>query len=68
MSIDVQAASRRKFLQFLAASPLLAASDLAAFANEAPNRLPDPMVWSPPNLDRLIKDRRRRSTSSISSR
>ena len=56
MSIDVQAASRRKFLQFLAASPLLAASDLAAFANESPNRLPDPMVWSPPNLDRLIKD------------
>jgi 4-hydroxymandelate oxidase len=56
MSIDVQAASRRRFLQFLAASPLLAASDLAAFANEAPNRLPDPMVWSPGNLDRLIKD------------
>jgi len=56
MTIDVQAASRRKFLQFLAASPLLAASDLAAFANEAPNRLPDPMVWSPRNLDRLIKD------------
>ena len=56
MSIDVQAASRRKFLQFLAASPLLAASDLAAFANESPNRLPDPMVWSPRNLDRLIKD------------
>jgi len=56
MSIDVQAASRRKFLQFLAASPLLAASDLAAFANESPNRLPDPLVWSPRNLDRLIKD------------
>jgi 4-hydroxymandelate oxidase len=56
MPIDVQAASRRKFLQFLAASPLLAASDLAAFANETPNRLPDPMVWSPRNLDRLIKD------------
>jgi isopentenyl diphosphate isomerase/L-lactate dehydrogenase-like FMN-dependent dehydrogenase len=56
MPIDVQTASRRKFLQFLAASPLLAASDLAAFANEAPNRLPDPMVWSPRNLDRLIKD------------
>lgn len=54
MSIDVQAASRRKFLQFLAASPLLAASDLAAFANEAPNRLPDPMVWSTRSLDKLI--------------
>ena len=56
MPIDVQTASRRKFLQFLAASPLLAASDLAAFANESPNRLPDPMVWSSRNLDRLIKD------------
>jgi 4-hydroxymandelate oxidase len=56
MPIDVQTASRRKFLQFLAASPLLAASDLAAFANESPNRLPDPMVWSPRNLDRMIKD------------
>jgi 4-hydroxymandelate oxidase len=56
MSIDVQAASRRRFLQFLAASPLLAGTDLAAFAHEAPNRLPDPMVWSPRDLDRLIKD------------
>ena len=32
MSLDDQAASRRKFLQFLAASPLLAGSDLAALA------------------------------------
>jgi 4-hydroxymandelate oxidase len=49
-----QATSRRLFLQFLAASPLLAASDLAAMANEAPSRLPDPMVWAPRNLDKLI--------------
>src|SRR5712672_3938099 len=49
-----QATSRRKFLQFLAASPLLAASDLAAFANETPSRLPDPMVWAPRSLDKLI--------------
>jgi isopentenyl diphosphate isomerase/L-lactate dehydrogenase-like FMN-dependent dehydrogenase len=49
-----QATSRRRFLQFLAASPLLAASDLAAFANETPSRLPDPMVWAPRNLDKLI--------------
>jgi 4-hydroxymandelate oxidase len=49
-----QATSRRKFLQFLAASPLLAASDLAAMAAETPSRLPDPMVWSPRNLDKLI--------------
>src|SRR3954463_3949688 len=49
-----QAASRRLFLKFLAASPLLAASDLAAFASEAPSRLPDPMVWAPRSLDKLI--------------
>ena len=53
MPID-QASSRRQFLKFLAASPLLAASDLAVFANETPSRLPDPMVWSPRNLDKLI--------------
>jgi 4-hydroxymandelate oxidase len=49
-----QFASRRKFLQFLAASPLLAASDLAAMANEAPSRLPDPMIWAPRTVDKLI--------------
>ena len=53
MPVD-QATSRRKFLQFLAASPFFAASDLAAFANEAPSRLPDPMLWAPRNLDKLI--------------
>ncbi len=54
MPIDDQATSRRKFLQFLAASPLLAASDLAAMAAEAPSRLPDPMIWAPRTLDKLI--------------
>src|SRR5712672_775863 len=49
-----QIASRRKFLQFLAASPLLVGSDLAAWAAETPSRLPDPMVWSPRALDKLI--------------
>jgi isopentenyl diphosphate isomerase/L-lactate dehydrogenase-like FMN-dependent dehydrogenase len=49
-----QAASRRQFLQFLAASPLLAASDLAAFATERPGLLPDPMLWAPRTLDKLI--------------
>src|SRR5436190_4087842 len=53
-----QATSRRKFLQFLAASPLLAASDLAAMANETPSRLPDPMVWAPRNIDKLISSPR----------
>src|SRR5436190_1852251 len=54
MPIDDQATSRRRFLQFLAASPLLAGSDLAAFANETPSRLPDPMLWAPRTLDKLI--------------
>ena len=47
-------ASRRKFLQFLAASPLLAGTDLAALATETPSRLPDPMIWAPRKLDKLI--------------
>ena len=54
MPIDNQTTSRRRFLQFLAASPLLATSDLAAMATEAPSRLPDPMIWAPRSLDKLI--------------
>ena len=54
MPIDDQATSRRRFLQFLAASPLLAASDLAAMAAETPSRLPDPMIWAPRTIDKLI--------------
>jgi 4-hydroxymandelate oxidase len=53
MPIDPQT-SRRLFLQFLAASPLVAASELAAFAGETPSRLPDPMIWAPRDLDHLI--------------
>src|SRR5215472_2530817 len=55
MPIDMEATSRRRFLQFLLASPLLAGSDLAAMAAEAPSRLPDPMIWAPRSLDNLIK-------------
>src|SRR6267143_708463 len=49
-------ASRRKFLEFLAASPLLAAG--GAFAGEglAPrSKLPDPLMWAPMRADELIK-------------
>src|ERR1019366_8045074 len=46
--------SRRHFLQCLAASPFYASSTLAAFAAETPSRLPDPMIWAPRDLDRLI--------------
>ena len=54
MPNDDRAASRRRFLQFLAASPLLAASDFSAIAAETPSRLPDPMIWAPRSLDKLI--------------
>src|SRR5215470_2051172 len=53
-----QAASRRKFLQFLAASPLFAAGGLEAYAGEGPQpgtRLPDPLMWAPMRTDELIK-------------
>ena len=57
-SFEVQAANRRKFLQFLASSPLLAAGGLEAFAAEgvAPGvKLPDPLMWAPMRTDQLIK-------------
>jgi 4-hydroxymandelate oxidase len=53
-----QAASRRKFLQFLAASPLFAAGGLEAFAGEGltpGTKLPDPLIWAPMRADQLIK-------------
>jgi isopentenyl diphosphate isomerase/L-lactate dehydrogenase-like FMN-dependent dehydrogenase len=52
-TIDPQA-SRRRFLQFLAASPFFASGSLAAFAGETPSKLPDPMIWAPRDLDHLI--------------
>src|SRR5262249_56271803 len=53
-----QAASRRKFLQFLAGSPLWAAGALDAFAGEGPapgSKLHDPLMWAPMRADDLIK-------------
>src|SRR6266849_5993479 len=53
-----QIASRRRFLQFMAASPLLADVSAPAFAQNTspPSRLPDPMSWAPRELDNLISD------------
>jgi 4-hydroxymandelate oxidase len=51
MSPIVPATSRRRFLQYLAASPLLGAGALPAVGAEAPSRLPDPMVWAPAGGD-----------------
>jgi 4-hydroxymandelate oxidase len=45
-------ASRRRFIQFIAASPLFAHGAVA----QTLSRLPDPMVWAPRDLDRLITD------------
>ncbi len=50
----VHATSRRRFLQFLAGSPLLASGAISAYAAEAPSKLPDPMIWTP-GTNELIK-------------
>src|SRR3954447_1954020 len=48
---NLQIASRRRLLQFLAASPLLAHGALAQGV-----RPDDPVSWAPRELDRLIAD------------
>src|SRR5438876_860919 len=50
----VVAASRRRLLQYLAASPLLASGAISAYGTEVPSKLPDPMIWAPPGGE-LIK-------------
>ena len=58
MSFDqVTAASRRKFLQFLAGSPLLAAGGASAFAEPLLPKsvVPDPLMWGPRQSEHLIK-------------
>jgi 4-hydroxymandelate oxidase len=51
----VRATSRRRFLQYLAASPLFASGAFSASGTEAPSKLPDPMIWAPAGGD-LIDD------------
>jgi 4-hydroxymandelate oxidase len=50
-----QGTSRRRFLKFLAGSPLFAGGAVSASAGESPSKLPDPMLWAPQNLEELIK-------------
>src|SRR5580700_7060925 len=52
-----QAANRRKFLQFLAASTALTYTDALAFAETLvpKNKLPDPLMWAPLDANNLIK-------------
>src|SRR5215831_11131003 len=51
------AASRRKFLQFVAASSVLSYADARAFAETLlpKAKLPDPMIWAPLDANNLIK-------------
>jgi 4-hydroxymandelate oxidase len=52
-----QAANRRRFLQFIAASTALTYADKLAFAETLlpKTKLPDPMVWAPLDPTNLIK-------------
>jgi 4-hydroxymandelate oxidase len=43
----VRGTSRRRFLQYLAGSPLFASGALSAYGAEVPSKLPDPMIWAP---------------------
>ena len=50
--------SRRRFMQFLAGSPLCAAATGSALAQTLlpGSRLPDPLMWAPLDAGKLIKD------------
>jgi len=53
-----QAINRRRFLKFMAASPLFAYGGLKVFAGEGPSagtKLPDPIPWAPMRTEDLIK-------------
>ena len=47
--------SRRKFLQFMAASPLFASGALAGEVPVVPVKPSDPIIWAPLQTDKLIK-------------
>jgi isopentenyl diphosphate isomerase/L-lactate dehydrogenase-like FMN-dependent dehydrogenase len=54
MKSSIVHSSRRKFLQYLATSPLVVAGAIEACGSETPSKLPDPMIWMPAD-SRLIK-------------
>jgi len=47
--------SRRKFLQFMAASPLFASAAVAGEVPVVPAKPADPIIWAPLQTDKLIK-------------
>jgi len=49
-----KSSARRRFLQFLSGSPLLAMPGFAAWAVETPSRYPDPIIWAPFDPQQLI--------------
>src|SRR5580658_9059620 len=53
-----QTTSRRRFIKYLAASPLFAGTALSALAEETqfPELQPDPYVWAPRDYNHLISD------------
>jgi 4-hydroxymandelate oxidase len=53
-----QTTSRRRFIKYLAASPLFAGTALSALAEETqfPELQPDPYVWAPRDYQHLISD------------
>jgi hypothetical protein len=53
-SLIVRVSNRRRFLQYLAGSPLFASGAISAYGTEAPSKLPDPMIWAPADGE-LIK-------------
>jgi 4-hydroxymandelate oxidase len=53
---QLRRASRRRLLQFLAASPLMTQAGAAALAEALPARPADPMIWAPRDLDALISE------------
>lgn len=58
MNKNPMAASRRRLLQYLAASPLLARSALAEEGLASPRALTDPMIWAPNGLENVIRTAR----------
>ena len=51
-----QVANRRRLLQFLATSPLLAHGAMPAFAQGTTSLPPDPLTWAPLDLNKLIEN------------